>query len=139
MSSPNQTMMAAVLVRPRRFAEKMGATLAVPFGNSADLLETVLRATGPQLCNVVIEAGGVQETLDIASTLKGTGWRLVIAGYEREEAVHVEGIRLAAVASARIRLEGLVSHFFPLNEIENGFRTLEERPEGFVKGVVRLY
>jgi NADPH2:quinone reductase len=148
-----------------RTAEEMGATLIVPFGNSADLLEAVLKAAGPQLCNVVIEAGGVQATLDIASTLTGTRGRLVIAGYhqdgprsvnmqewnwrgidvinahEREEAVSVEGIRLAAeaVASGRIRLAGLVSHFFPLNEIENGFQTLEERPEGFVKGVVSLY
>ena len=147
-----------------RTAEKMGATLAIPFGNSADLLETVLKATGPQLCNVVIEAGGVQETLDISSALTGTRGRLVVAGYhqdglrsvnmqewnwrgidvinahERDQAVSVEGIRLAAesVASHRIRLDGLVSHFFPLEQIENGFQTLEQRPEGFVKGVVRI-
>jgi hypothetical protein len=31
-----------------------------------------------------------------------------------------------------------VSHFFPLEQIEEGFRTLERRPEGFFKGVVRL-
>jgi NADPH:quinone reductase len=148
-----------------RTAEKMGATLAIPSGNSADLLETVLKATGLQLCNVVIEAGGVQETLDIASTLTGTRGRLVVAGYhqdglrsvnmqewnwrgidvinahERDRAVSVEGIRLAveAVASNRIRLEGLVSHFFPFEQIANGFQTLERRPEGFVKGVVRIW
>jgi NADPH:quinone reductase len=147
-----------------RTAEKMGATLVIPFGNSADLLETVLNTAGPQLCNVVIEAGGVQETLDVSSTLTGTRGRLVIAGYhqdglrsvnmqewnwrgidvinahERDQAVSVEGIRLAveSVASHRIRLEGLVSHFFPLEQIENGFQTLEQRPEGFVKGVVRI-
>jgi threonine dehydrogenase-like Zn-dependent dehydrogenase len=147
-----------------RTAEEMGATLAAPFGNSADLLEAVLNATGQQLCNVVIEAGGVQETLDIASALTGTRGRLVVAGYhqdgrrsvnmqewnwrgidvinahERDQAVYVEGIRLAveAVASNRIRLEGLISHFFPFAQIENGFRTLEQRPEGFVKGVVRI-
>jgi NADPH2:quinone reductase len=145
-----------------RTAEKMGASLAIPIGNSADLLEAVLNVTGPQLCNVVIEAGGVQETLDIASTLTGTRGRLVIAGYhqdglrsvnmqewnwrgidvinahERDQAVYIEGIRLAveAVATNRIRLEGLVSHFFPFEQIENGFQALEQRPEGFVKGVV---
>jgi len=147
-----------------RTAEKLGATLAIPIGNSVDLLEAVLNATGRQLCNVVIEAGGVQETLDIASTLTGTRGRLVVAGYhqdgprsvnmqewnwrgidvinahERNQAVSVEGIRLAveAVASNRIRLEGLVSHFFPFEQIEQGFQTLEQRPEGFVKGVVKI-
>jgi len=145
-----------------RAAEKMGATLAITIGNSADLLEAVLNLTGQQLCNVVIEAAGVQETLDIASALTGTRGRLVVAGYhqdgprsvnmqewnwrgidvinahERDQAVYMEGIRLAveAVASNRIRLEGLVSHFFRFEEIDQGFQTLEQRPEGFVKGVV---
>lgn len=143
-------------------AEKMGASLAIPIGDSAHLLEAVLNVTGPPLCHVVIEAGGVQETLDIASTLTGTRGRLVIAGYhqdglrsvnmqewnwrgidvinahERDQAVYIEGIRLAveAVAANRIRLEGLVSHYFPFQQIENGFQALEQRPEGFVKGVV---
>ena len=143
----------------------MGATLAFPIGNSADLLEAVLNATGPQLCNVVIEAGGVQETLDIASSLTGTRGRLVVAGYhqdgprsvnmqewnwrgidvinahERDQAVCMEGIRLAieAVASDKIRLEGLVTHFFPFAQIGNRFETLEQRPEGFVKGVVKIW
>jgi threonine dehydrogenase-like Zn-dependent dehydrogenase len=112
----------------------------------------------------VIEAGGTQETLDLGSALTGTRGRLVIAGYhqdglrsvnmqewnwrgidvinahEREEAVSVEGIRLAAeaVASARIRVDELVTHFFPLDQIQKGFQTLEQRPEGFVKAVVSL-
>jgi threonine dehydrogenase-like Zn-dependent dehydrogenase len=148
-----------------RTAEKMGATLVIPIENSADLLEVVLNATGQQLCNVVIEAGGVQETLDIASTLTGTRGRLVVAGYhqdgprsvnmqewnwrgidvinahERDQAVSVEGIRLAveAVASNRIRLEGLISHSFLFEQIEQGFHTLEQRPERFVKAVVKIW
>jgi 2-desacetyl-2-hydroxyethyl bacteriochlorophyllide A dehydrogenase len=147
-----------------RIAEKMGAILALSSKNRAELLDTVRNATGQMLCNVAIEAGGAQDTLDIASDLTGTRGRLVIAGYhqdgprlvnmqewnwrgidvinahERDEAVYVEGIRAAAqaVAGARIRLDELVSHFFPLEQIEEGFRTLERRPEGFVKGVVRL-
>jgi NADPH:quinone reductase len=147
-----------------RIAEKMGATLALSSKNRDELLGGVRDATGQMLCNVVIEAGGAQDTLDIASDLTGTRGRLVIAGYhqdgprlvnmqewnwrgidvinahERDEAVYVEGIRAAAqaVAGARIRLDELVSHFFPLEQIEEGFRTLERRPEGFVKGVVRL-
>jgi NADPH:quinone reductase len=65
----------------------------------------------------------------------------VINAHERDQAVYMEGIRLAveAVASNRIRLEGLLSHFFPFEEIENGFQILEQRPEGFVKGVVSFW
>lgn len=145
-----------------RLAEKMGATLTLSFARRAELVEAVQIATGKMLCNVVIEAGGAQETLDVASDLTGTRGRLVIAGYhqdgprsvnmqewnwrgidvinahERDEAVYIEGIRAAAdaVAEARIRLPELVSHFFPLEQIDQGFRTLEQRPEGFFKGVV---
>jgi len=147
-----------------RAAEKMGATLALSSENRAGLLSAVRNATGQMLCNVVIEAGGAQETLDIASDLTGTRGRLVVAGYhqdgprsvnmqewnwrgidvinahEREEKVYVQGIRAAAqaVAETRIRLDELVSHFFPLDQIEEGFRTVERRPEGFIKGVVSL-
>jgi 2-desacetyl-2-hydroxyethyl bacteriochlorophyllide A dehydrogenase len=147
-----------------QLAEKMGATLTLSLENPAELLDAVSNVTGKHFCRVVIEAAGAQETLDIASALTGTRGRLVIAGYhqdgprsvnmqewnwrgidvinahEREEAVYIEGIRQAAeaVASARIRLEELVTHFFPLEQIEKGFQTLERRPEGFIKGVVSL-
>ena len=147
-----------------QLAEKLGAKLTLPLEDQTKLLDAVRTATGQTLCQVVIEAGGAQETLDIASALTGTRGRLVIAGYhqdgprsvnmqewnwrgidvinahERDEAVYVDGIRAAAeaVASARIRLEELVSHFFPLEQIEKGFQTLERRPEGFIKGVVSL-
>ena len=64
----------------------------------------------------------------------------VINAHERDEAVYVEGIRAAAaaVAGAIIRLDELISHFFPLDRIEEGFRMLELKPEGFIKGVVSL-
>jgi 2-desacetyl-2-hydroxyethyl bacteriochlorophyllide A dehydrogenase len=147
-----------------QLAEKMGATLTLSLEDQAKLLVTVQNMTENQFCQVVIEAAGAQETLDVASAVTGTRGRLVIAGYhqdgprsvnmqewnwrgidvinahERDEAVYIEGIREAAeaVASARIRLEGLVSHFFPLEQIAQGFQTLERRPEGFIKGVVSL-
>lgn len=147
-----------------QLAEKMGAHLTLSLENQAQLLDAVQNASGQKLCQVVIEAGGAQKTLDIASALTGTRGRLVIAGYhqdgprsvnmqewnwrgidvinahERDEAVYIEGIRAAAeaVAAAKIRLEELLSHFFPLEQIEKGFQTLEQRPEGFIKGVVSL-
>jgi 2-desacetyl-2-hydroxyethyl bacteriochlorophyllide A dehydrogenase len=160
---------ASVIAISRRrsaleLAKKMGATLTLSFENSGELTEAVRKATAERLCNVVIEAGGVQETLDLGSVLTGTRGRLVIAGYhqdgprlvnmqewnwrgidvinahERDEAVYVEGIRAAAaaIAEGRIRLQNLVSHFFPLEKIEDGFQTAELRPEGFIKGVIKL-
>jgi 2-desacetyl-2-hydroxyethyl bacteriochlorophyllide A dehydrogenase len=145
-----------------RLAERMGAHLTFSLENRDHLLDAVRKVTEGSMCNVVIEAAGVQETLDLASDLTGTRGRLVIAGYhqdgprtvnmqewnwrgidvinahERDEAVYLEGIREAAeaVASARIRLGELVSHFFPLERIGEGFQTLEQRPPDFFKAVV---
>jgi threonine dehydrogenase-like Zn-dependent dehydrogenase len=155
----------AVSRRPSalEMAERLGASLTFLCEKRAELLEMTRKVTGEKLCDVVIEAGGVQETLDLSSDLIGTRGRLVVAGYhqegprsinmqewnwrgidvinahERDEAVYVEGIRaaVAALAKGRIRLGGLVSHYFPLQQIDEGFRTAALRPEGFWKGVVR--
>jgi 2-desacetyl-2-hydroxyethyl bacteriochlorophyllide A dehydrogenase len=147
-----------------QLAEKMGATLTLSLENQAEMRAAVQDVTENHFCQVVIEAAGAQETLDIASALTRIRGRLVIAGYhqdgprsvnmqewnwrgidvinahERDEAIYIEGIRAAveAVASARIRFEGLVSHFYPLEQIEKGFQILEQRPDGFIKGVVSL-
>ncbi len=148
-----------------RLAERMGAHLTFSLENWDHLLDAVSQGDGGSMCNVVIEAAGVQETLDLASDLTGTRGRLVIAGYhqdgprmvnmqewnwrgidvinahERDEAVYIEGIRGAAEAvasSIEFGLEELVSHFFPFERIGKGFQTLEQRPEGFVKAVVSL-
>src|ERR1700676_41399 len=144
-------------------AQRMGASLTFSCEKRPELLEIIRKATGERLCDVVIEAGGVQETLDLSSDLIGIRGRLVIAGYhqdgprsinmqewnwrgidvinahERDETIYVEGIRAAveALAESQIRLRGLVSHYFPLERIDEGFRTAVLRPEGFSKGVVR--
>jgi len=144
-------------------AARMGASLTLSCEKRAELLETMRKITGEKLCDVVIEAGGAQETLDLSSDLIGTRGRLVVAGYhqdgprsikmqewnwrgidvinahERDETIYVEGIRAAveALAKGRIRLQGLVSHYFPLEQIDEGFETAALRPEGFCKCVVR--
>jgi threonine dehydrogenase-like Zn-dependent dehydrogenase len=77
-----------------QLAEKMGAHLTLSLENQAKLLEAVRNATRQQLCQVVIEAGGAQETLDIASALTATRGRLVIAGYHQggPRSVNMQGI-----------------------------------------------
>jgi threonine dehydrogenase-like Zn-dependent dehydrogenase len=62
----------------------------------------------------------------------------VINAHERDELIYVQGMREAAdiVSRGNIQLEDLVSHRFPIEQIAEGFRLAEERPEGFLKGVV---
>ena len=45
-----------------------------------------------------------------------------------------EGVRL--LAAGELDLEPLITHTFPLADINQAFRMTEERPEGFLKSVV---
>jgi threonine dehydrogenase-like Zn-dependent dehydrogenase len=110
----------------------------------------------------VIEAAGVQATLDSATRLVREGGRLVIAGYhqdgrrevdlgawnwrgldvvnahERDRVVVLDAMREAArlAAAGRLDVERLVTHRFPLSRLADAFEAARTRPAGFVKAVV---
>ncbi|HKV06619.1 MAG TPA: alcohol dehydrogenase catalytic domain-containing protein [Thermoanaerobaculia bacterium] len=112
--------------------------------------------------DVVVEATGKQRPLDLGAELTRVRGRLVIAGYhqdgprtvnlqlwnwrgidvinahERDPEVYTrgmqEGVRL--LASGKLDLDPLITHTFPLEEINEAFATTEGRPEGFLKSVV---
>jgi 2-desacetyl-2-hydroxyethyl bacteriochlorophyllide A dehydrogenase len=110
----------------------------------------------------VLEAAGVQETLDLAGRLTAVGGRLVIAGFhqdgprnvdlqlwnwrgldvvnahERDPAVVLRGVREAAalVAAGRVDVEALLTHSYPLEQAGKAFEAARTRPDGFLKAVV---
>jgi len=113
-------------------------------------------------CDVVIEAAGVQGTLDLASRLCRLRGRLVVAGFhqdgprqvdmqlwnwrgldivnahERDPALYVEGMRAAAAAVAAGQLDPtpLYTHTFPLDRLADAFEVARTRPAGFMKALV---
>jgi len=119
-------------------------------------------ATNGEMADVVIEATGKQRPLDLGGELTRVRGRLIVAGYhqdgprtvnmqlwnwrgidvinahERDPAIYKrgmeEGVRL--LAEGGLDLEPLITHTFPLAEINRAFTTSEERPEGFLKSVV---
>ena len=114
-----------------------------------------------RLFDVTFEVTGHQEPLDLAARLTRVRGRLVIVGYhqdgrrsvdmqlwnwrgldvinahERDPAAYVAGLREAvdAVASARLDPEPLVTHRYPLEELDEAYRISAARPEGFIKAV----
>ncbi|HET9198376.1 MAG TPA: zinc-binding dehydrogenase [Solirubrobacterales bacterium] len=144
----------------REAAAAMGAEETI--GLDEPVLERIEELTGGELCDVVVEAAGVQDTLDLAGPLTRTRGRLVIAGFhqdgsrrvdmqlwnwrgldvvnahERDPAVYVEGIREAAAAVAAGRLDPtpLYTHRFGLEQLGAALDTAVERPDGFVKALV---
>jgi threonine dehydrogenase-like Zn-dependent dehydrogenase len=118
--------------------------------------------TGGRRADVVLEATGKQAPLDLATDLVRVRGRLIVAGYhqdgprtvnmqlwnwhgidvinahERDPEIYrsgmEEGVRM--LAAGELDLDSLITHTFPLSEINAAFRTSEERPPGFVKSVV---
>lgn len=115
-----------------------------------------------ETCDVAVEAGGVQETLDLAASLVRVRGRLVIAGYhqdgprnvdlqswnwrgldvvnahERDPFVYLEGMRaaIAAVVAGELDPCSLYTHVLPLDRLDEAFELLRARPDDFVKALV---
>lgn len=144
----------------RDAARAMGAAEVVAFGDRA--LERVQDLTGGALCDVVVEAAGVQGTLDLAGALTRVRGRLVIAGYhqdgrrqvdmqewnwrgldvinahERDPEVYVEGVALAAAAVAAGDLDPapLYTHRFALSQLGEALAAVAGRELPVLKAVV---
>ncbi|HET6403150.1 MAG TPA: alcohol dehydrogenase catalytic domain-containing protein [Candidatus Thermoplasmatota archaeon] len=143
-------------------AESMGAKHLVEMDEPWKVVQEVERITGGALCDRVLEVTGKEKPLDLAGKLTKVRGRLVIAGYhqehrnvdmqlwnwrgldvvnahERDPMVYLDGMREAArlVASGRLRVDGLLTHTFPLDDAQRAFETMRDRPDGFLKAVVR--
>lgn len=143
-------------------ARSFGAEETLELGDAGPIAERLKGLTGGWLCDVVVEAAGVQGPLDLAGELTRERGRLVIAGYhqdgprqvnmqmwnwrgidvinahERDAAVYLEGMRLAADAVARGELDPspLYTHRFGLERLGEAMDAACERPDGFMKALV---
>jgi threonine dehydrogenase-like Zn-dependent dehydrogenase len=154
-----------VAISRRPFALDVARTMGAEhvLGAGDDAVEAVQELTGGTLCDRVLEVTGRQGPLDLASQLVRVRGRLVIAGFhqdgrrtvdlqlwnwrgldvvnahERDPAAYVRGMRDAADAVARGELDPapLYTHEFSLGEIAAAFDTAAERPDGFLKALVR--
>jgi threonine dehydrogenase-like Zn-dependent dehydrogenase len=140
----------------------MGADVTIPMENHEEIVQQVRRLTGGDGADRVIEVIGMQWPLDLAGELTRVRGRLMIAGYhqdaprqvnmqlwnwrgldvinahEREPAVYVEGIRLAvdAVANGVLDPTPLYTHSYDLDQLDQAFDMMKNRPDGFLKALV---
>lgn len=154
---------ATVLAVSRRECPRADGAALIVGHDAAQVTGAVQEVTNGRLCDVVIEATGKQEPLDLAAELTRIRGRLVIAGYhqdprrvnmqlwnwrgldvvnahERDPAVYLEGMKLAldAVQSGRWKVDGLISDRFPLDQLSEALRCTAERAPGFTKAVIDL-
>jgi NADPH:quinone reductase len=144
-------------------ALKAGACAAIPMQDHWQIIDEVKGLTQGRFCDCAIEAVGKQWPLDLAAELTKERGRLIIAGYhqdsprqvnmqlwnwrgldvvnahEREPAVYASGIRDAvqAVLDGRLNPSPLYTHWFPLEELDTALDMTRDRPDGFLKALVR--
>lgn len=142
-------------------ATSMGADHALNSGSS-DVVDEVKALTGGKGVDIGVEAAGIQPTLDLASDLvrmegklevfgfhvggrRTVDWAYwnwmafqIVNGHTRNPDVYVEGIRIGVhlMETGRLDMSRLVTHRFPLKDINRGFEMAVGKEDGFVKGVV---
>lgn len=145
-------------------AQRMGATHPIPMEDHGKIVEAVKALTHGAGCDRVIEAVGAQWPLDLAGDLTRERGKLIVAGYhqdgsrqvnmqmwnwkgidvinahERDPRVYRQGMEeaVAAIATGRLDPLPLYTHTFALEQINDAFRTMAERPDGFMKAVIKL-
>jgi threonine dehydrogenase-like Zn-dependent dehydrogenase len=145
-------------------ARAMGAAETIKIDASAAARERALGIVGGRGYDRVIEAVGLQSTLDLASALTAEHSRLIIAGYhqdglrqvnlqqwnwqgidvvnahERSVQRYVAGVERAVTAVLEGRLDPfpLLTHQVPLDAVDQGFALTRDRPDGFMKAVVMM-
>ena len=145
-------------------ARVMGAAETVVMDDHYKAIGRVKKLAGEEGCDCVIEATGKQWPLDLASELVRIRGRLVIAGYhqdgprqvnmqlwnwrgidvvnahERDPSMYIEGMReaLELVSSGKLDPAPLYSHSFALDDFEKAAHMMRERPDGFMKALVRV-
>lgn len=157
-----------IAITRRPFALEMarnyGAAHTIVLDDNQHVIDQVKAITHDQGCDGVIEAVGLQGALDLATELTTVRGRLVIAGFhqdglrqvnmqtwnwrgldvinahERDPAVYVAGMHAAAaaVASGRLDPTPLYTHRFPLAELDDACRLMQQRPDGFLKALIEV-
>jgi threonine dehydrogenase-like Zn-dependent dehydrogenase len=146
------------------FAKEFGAVETIQSTSGDRVKKAVSEFTLGRGCDCVIEAGGTQETLDLATDLTCERGRLIIAGYhqdgprqvnlqlwnwrgldvinahERDPSVYVEGMNeaVSAIRTGVIDPLPLYTHEFGLEDLPQAFGAMRDRPDGFMKALIKL-
>jgi len=145
-------------------AREMGAAETIALDDHRRAIEEVAEMTQGRCCDLVIEATGEQQPLDLAAELTRERGRLVISGYhqggprnvnlrlwnwrgldvinahERDPRVYVAGMReaVAAVAHGRLDPAPLYTNVFSLDQIDQAMKVARSRPDGFLKALITI-
>jgi 2-desacetyl-2-hydroxyethyl bacteriochlorophyllide A dehydrogenase len=163
LRGPRQIIAADTRPDALERARRLGATQVVDV-RTQSLPEAVKALTGGRGADASFEVTGAQAALNLLGEVTRMSGKVVIVGFHqggsreiplaywnwmafqilnahfRDLDTILRGMRtgMRLLTSGRLSLTGLVTHRFPLAEINQAFQTAVEKPEGFVKSVVHI-
>ena len=161
LRGPRQLIVADTRPDALARAKELGATHVVDV-TTASLPDVVKELTDGRGADVTFEVTGAQAPLLTLGDVTRMSGKIVIVGYHqggrreiplaqwnymafqilnahfREVATIMRGMRIGMrlLTSGRLSLDGLVTHRFPLHEIDKAFAVAEAKPTGFVKSTI---
>lgn len=144
-------------------AEVLGADRVVDVAHES-LVDAVAEDTEGAGADVSFEVTGVQAPLSVLGDVTRMSGKIAIVGYHqgadralplgrwnwmafdivnahfRDPSTIMRGMRVGMrlLTSGRITMDGLVTHRYPLEDIQTAFETAHAKPEGFVKATVSV-
>ncbi len=144
-------------------ARSLGASHTMNPGKT-DVRKAVKELTSGSGVDIGVEGAGTQTTLDLTADVvrmegklevfgfhqgepRSVPWGFwnwmafqIVNGHTRSPHVYVEGMRigLQMLEAGTLAMDPLVTHRFPLSEINHGFEVACAKQEGFVKGIVEM-
>jgi L-iditol 2-dehydrogenase len=163
LKGPRRTIVADARADALARAQDLGADRVVDV-TRASLVEAVAEATEGRGADISFEVTGVQGPLDVLGDITRMSGKVAIVGYHQGgprqlplaqwnwKAFHIVNahfrdantimrgmsVAMRLLTSGRVALDGLVTHRFRLEEIDDAFRTARDKPEGFVKATVTV-
>ena len=145
----------------RDLALALGATHALDPA-AVDVVAIVKELTGGRMVDIGVEAAGIQQTLDMAADVTRMEGKLevfgfhvgeprrvpwghwnwmaftIINGHVRSPDIYVHGMKtgLGLLEAGHLRMAPLITHRFPLENINEAFTVAAQKHEGFVKGII---
>lgn len=146
----------------RNMAAKFGADHVLPMDDHYKIIEAVSEITNENFCDAVFECTGMEWPLNLGIELTKTRGKLIVAGYhqdgmrkinmqllnwrgidminahEREASKYIKGIQEAieAIRTGRLNPFELFNPIYRLSELESALNDLQNRPTGYIKGIV---
>jgi L-iditol 2-dehydrogenase len=142
-------------------AEELGADIVLN-PKKQNIKKFIKELTYGKGVDVVIEAGGVESTINLAAEICRMEGKLVIFGFHpgkrliedfgywnwmafdiinahfRDMNTILNGTRIGMemLNEGKIKMDKLITHRYKLEDIEEAFKTAKYKPEGFVKSVI---